>query len=101
MCSVQFDHDMAQQAAERLDSLADLLERNLRDNGHALTLVPAGIDAVSQHAVQTFNHVAVSYQHSYGQGVHELRKLAANLRSHAREFGKAEHAGSQPFLALA
>lgn len=101
MCSVQFDQAMAQRAAERLDSLADLLDRNLRESSDALTLVPAGIDEVSQHAVQTFNHVAVSYQHSYRQGVHELRKLAANLRSHAREFGKAEHAGAQPFLALA
>jgi hypothetical protein len=100
MGSVQFDQAMARQAAQRLDSLADLLDRNFHDHSHALALMPAGVDAVSERAVQTFNHVAASYHHSYTQGARELRKLAANLRSHAQQFDKADHAGTEPFVAL-
>jgi uncharacterized protein YukE len=90
MGAVEFDEALARQAAERLDGLADTLDRNYRNNGQALTPASAGIDDVSRHAAQTFDGVAESYASAYGNGVHELRKLAANLRSHVRTFASAE-----------
>jgi uncharacterized protein YukE len=87
---VEFDPVAARAAAHRLDAMADRLDRNLRDSSHALSLVPAGIDEVSRRATQTFDDVSASYRSAYADGVHELRKLAANLRSHVRTFASAE-----------
>lgn len=100
MRGVEFDEALARQAAERLDGLADQLDRNYRNSGPALALVPAGIDAVSRHAVATFDGVAKSYAGAYGSGVHELRKLAANLRQHAHTFVSAEVDSANALSAL-
>jgi uncharacterized protein YukE len=97
---VEFDPVAARAAAHRLDAMADRLDRNLRDSSHALSLVPAGIDEVSRRATQTFDDVSASYRSAYADGVHELRKLAANLRSHARTFSRVDAEGASRFRTL-
>lgn len=83
---VEFDPAAAGDVAQRLDMLAGRLERNLAESAQALSTVPAGIDDVSRRATHTFNSVNTQYQHAYRNGVHELRKLAANMRSHSHTF---------------
>ncbi|WP_067861509.1 PE domain-containing protein [Nocardia shimofusensis] len=87
---VQFDPVAAQEAANRLDGLADRLERGLRDNEPALAVEPAGLDAVSQRAAQTMNEVAANYADNAAAGVLELRRLAAVLRGQVQGFGRVE-----------
>jgi PE family len=88
--TVEFDAVAAHAAADRLDALADGLEQNMRQHGHALDLAPAAVDEVSRHAERTFNAVGASYRRAYANGVHELRSLAASLRGHASAFRHAD-----------
>ncbi len=88
--SMEFDPVAVTMAAERLDALADRMDGNLRRSSRSLTVVPAAIDEVSQRAAGTFNDVSADYRQGYAGGVRELRKLAANLRSHARTVSYSE-----------
>jgi hypothetical protein len=97
MSTVAFDQVLANQAAERLDALADLLDGNLRQSAAALAPVPAGTDTVSRHAAATAGSVSESYQQAYRNGVQELRKVAANVRLHMRLMTESEAAGAQLF----
>ncbi|MBF6319879.1 PE family protein [Nocardia cyriacigeorgica] len=87
---VQFDAAGAGAAARELDSLADRLEQALTSREAALKVEPAGADEVSRAAAQTMSEVATSFADSTAAGVHELRKLAAVLRSQITEFGRSE-----------
>lgn len=94
---VQFDPTVAREVATRLDDLADRLEQGLRNNEPALTVEPAGLDAVSTRAAQTMNQVAANYAENAAAGVLELRKLAAVLRGQVDEFGRAEDDNTADF----
>ncbi|MFI5779334.1 PE family protein [Nocardia sp. NPDC051570] len=83
MSRIAFDHELARLAAGRLDALADGLEGGLRDRSPALHPVAAALDPVSVRTAQTLDEVGTSFRQSYLSGVGELRKIAANLRSHA------------------
>ncbi|MEV0293226.1 PE family protein [Nocardia sp. NPDC050710] len=87
---VQFDPKAARDAALRLDGLADRLEQGVRDGENPLQVAPAGTDEVSLRAAQTMTDVATSYLAGADSGIHELRKLAAQLRSQVDQFGRAE-----------
>ncbi|MRH89371.1 PE domain-containing protein [Nocardia sp. SYP-A9097] len=83
MSRIAFDHELARQAAGRLDALADGLESGLRDSSAALSPAAAALDPVSRRTSQSIEEVGVSFRQSYLGGAVELRKIAANLRSHA------------------
>ncbi|QBS43430.1 PE domain-containing protein [Nocardia sp. CS682] len=83
MGQIAFDGELARLAAGRLDTLADGLEGTLHRRGDALSPAAAGLDPVSRQTAQTIGAVGGSFQESYLSGVGELRKIAANLRSHA------------------
>jgi hypothetical protein len=83
---VEFDSVAADRVAARLDALADRLDHTLSGTHGALSPAPAGADAVSAHAGRTFGDVGEGFRQSYADGVHELRKLAAYMRSHAESF---------------
>jgi hypothetical protein len=87
---VRFDAAATRDAAIRLDGLADRLENELRAGEVSLKIAPAGIDEVSLRAAQTMSDVAGSYTDSAAAGVHELRKLAATLRTQAHQFDRSE-----------
>ncbi|MBB5912848.1 hypothetical protein BJY24_001715 [Nocardia transvalensis] len=87
---VQFDSTAALAAAQRLDGLADRLEAGMRADEGALTVPPAGVDEVSVRAAGTMSQVAASYSESSASGIHELRKLAATLRSQTGQFARSE-----------
>jgi uncharacterized protein YukE len=95
-----FDHELARQAAGRLDTLADRLEGTLRDAQISLHPAAAALDPVSRHTGQTFDQVGGSFQQSYRTGVHELRKIAANLRSHSDAFGDTDDQSVDAFRSL-
>jgi uncharacterized protein YukE len=95
-----FDHELARQAAGRLDTLADQLEGSLRDTQISLSPAAAALDRVSVHTGQTFDRVGDSFQQSYRTGVLELRKIAANLRSHSDSFGDTDDQAVDAFHAL-
>ncbi|WP_194834079.1 PE domain-containing protein [Nocardia sp. XZ_19_369] len=88
--SVQFDPAAAGKASNGLDVLADRLAADLQAAEEALTIQPAGIDEVSGRAAQTGNEVATSYLASAQASVEEMRKLAATLRMHTKEFSQIE-----------
>jgi len=98
--AMEFDPIGVGMAAERLDALADRLDGNLRQSSRSMTVVPAAVDEVSQRAARTFNDVSADYQRGYAAGVHELRKLAANLRSHAQTVGYSEADNAAGFRKL-
>lgn len=83
MSQIAFDGELARLAAGRLDTLADGLEGTLHRRGAALGPAPAALDPVSRRTAQTLGTVGESFQESYRSGVGELRKIAANLRTHA------------------
>ncbi|MET8872184.1 PE family protein [Nocardia sp. NPDC004604] len=83
---VEFDSVAADRVAARLDALADRLDRTLSGTHCALSPAPAGVDAVSATAAESFGDVGEGFQQSYAGGVYELRKLAAQMRSHAQSF---------------
>lgn len=87
---VQFDPAAAARASSGLDVLADRLTTELQAVEQALRIPPAAIDEVSDRAARTSNDVAASYLASAQAGVHEVRKLAAALRSQSTEFGRLE-----------
>ncbi|MEV0252250.1 PE family protein [Nocardia sp. NPDC050712] len=96
---VQFDPTAAQNAAQRLDVLANRLEESLQGAQQPLAVAPAGIDEVSLRAAQTMTDVGTSYLTGGDTGVHELRKLAAQMRSQVVQFGQAEDESASEFTA--
>lgn len=100
MNKLAFDHELARQAAGRLDALADQLEQRLHDTNAALSPAAAALDPVSLHTARTLDQVAVSFQQSYLTGPHELRKIAANLRTHSTSFDGADNEAADTFRAL-
>lgn len=97
MSHVAIDQELARLAAGRLDSLADGLEGGMQDSYAALRPAAAGLDPVSIRTSQTFSEVGGSFRESYLSGVRELRKIAANLRSHADLAEGAESNNAQLF----
>ncbi|MET7768240.1 PE domain-containing protein [Nocardia sp. NPDC005366] len=83
MSRIAFDHELARLAAGRLDTLADSLEGDLGGATAALRPRAAAQDPVSVQSAQTLGAVGDSFLDAYLGGVGELRKVAANLRSHA------------------
>lgn len=83
---VEFDAVSADRVAARLDALADRLDGALSGRRAALSPAPAALDEVSAHVAKTFDTVGAVFEASYANGVLELRKLAAHMRSHSRSF---------------
>ncbi|MBU3064919.1 PE domain-containing protein [Nocardia sp. NEAU-G5] len=83
---VEFDAVSADRVAARLDALADRLDGALSGRQGALSPVSAALDEVSVHAARTFETVGAVFGASYANGVLELRKLAAHMRSHSHSF---------------
>ncbi|MFE9789614.1 PE domain-containing protein [Nocardia salmonicida] len=83
MSNIAIDHELARLAAGRLDMLADGIEDTLRQRATSLRPISAAADPVSRHTAQTLRQVSGSFEESYLSGAGELRKIAANLRSHA------------------
>ncbi|MGF6882766.1 hypothetical protein ABIA39_001708 [Nocardia sp. GAS34] len=83
MSRIAFDHGLARIAAGRLDTLADVLESRMTDSAPTLHPAAAALDPVSLRTAQTLGGAGESFRESYLSGVHELRKIAANLRTHA------------------
>ncbi|MEU2036289.1 PE domain-containing protein [Nocardia amamiensis] len=101
MSSIAIDHELARMAAGRLDMLADGLESGLLQRGDALRPVPGAADPVSRHTAQVLRQVSGSFEQSYLGGIGELRKIAANLRSHADLVGDSDDEAVQSFQRLA
>ncbi|MFI5717453.1 PE family protein [Nocardia sp. NPDC051750] len=78
---MEFDPPQVRRAGTELDDLAARLENALRVNLPAVAVEPAGVDEVSLRAADTLRVVATSYDDATTRGVHEIRKLAATLRS--------------------
>ncbi|WP_328409271.1 PE domain-containing protein [Nocardia sp. NBC_00403] len=78
---MEFDPIQSRKSAADLDRLANRLEADLHSNLPALNVDSAGLDEVSVRAAETLGSVANSYDESATQGIHEIRKLAAALRS--------------------
>ncbi|MFI1915067.1 PE domain-containing protein [Nocardia sp. NPDC020380] len=87
---LRFDASTARDAASQLDALADRLESGLQVEQVKLDLTPAGADEVSVRAAQTLTAVAASFVSSGGDGVIELRTLAATLRNQFDTLGQVE-----------
>ncbi|BDT90646.1 hypothetical protein IFM12275_06220 [Nocardia sputorum] len=100
MSRIAIDNELAVLAAGRLESLADGLESGLRQRGAALRPTAAAADAVSRHTSQTLGQVGCSFEESYLGGVGELRKIAANLRSHADLVVNSDDDAVQSFRSL-
>ncbi|MGW5455932.1 PE domain-containing protein [Nocardia sp. NPDC003979] len=83
MSKIAYDGEIARQAAGRIDTLADSLAAQLQQRRDSLSPVAAALDPVSGHTAATLTTVSDSFADSYGSGVTELRKIAANLRAHA------------------
>ncbi|WP_327112652.1 PE domain-containing protein [Nocardia sp. NBC_01730] len=82
---MEFDPIQARKSGTDLDALATRLENDLRAKQPALAVEHAGTDEVSVRAAETLRGVASSYDDAATQGIHEIRKLAAALRSHTDE----------------
>ncbi|WP_410873851.1 PE family protein [Nocardia sp. A7] len=82
---MRFDPVEAVRVAAELDQLAGRLETDLQAHQPALPVAAPGLDEVSQQAAQTLRAVAEDFGFSAGDGVLELRRLAATLRTQARE----------------
>ncbi|MQY24971.1 PE domain-containing protein [Nocardia aurantia] len=100
MSKIAFDHELAKQAAGRLDALADELEAGLANAGHSLGPAPAAIDPVSARTGDTLDEVGGSFRDSYLSGVRELRKIAANMRAHSDSFGDTDSDAVDVFRGL-
>jgi hypothetical protein len=87
---IEFIPDAADHIADQLDAMADRLEQNMREARRSLALVPAAIDEVSRRAARTLNSVSASYQVSYADGVREVRKIAAQVRTHAHRMRRID-----------
>ncbi|MVU78947.1 PE domain-containing protein [Nocardia sp. ET3-3] len=87
---LRFDASTARDAAAQLDALADRVAAGLDVEQVKLDFAPAGADEVSVRAAQTLGAVATSFVTSGGDGVTELRNLAAELRSQFDAFGQVE-----------
>ena len=82
---MEFDPTQARKSGTDLDALATRLENDLQANLPALTVEHAGMDEVSVRAAETLQGVASSYHEAATQGIHEIRKLAAALRSQTEQ----------------
>lgn len=85
-------------AATRLDQLAARLDAVLDARGAELPVAASGTDEVSVRAAGTFNAVAQGFTTESGSAAHELRKIAAVLRSQAQGYDRAEDDNIQTFL---
>ncbi|MCX4093080.1 PE domain-containing protein [Nocardia sp. alder85J] len=100
MSKIAFDHELARQAAGRLDSLADQLESGMTGAGGSLNPAAAALDAVSATTGDTLDSVGSSFRDSYLTGVTELRKIAANMRAHSDSFGDTDTDAVDSFRGL-
>ncbi|WP_019931128.1 PE domain-containing protein [Nocardia sp. BMG111209] len=100
MSKIAFDHELARQAAGRLDALADELEAGLTHAGHSLSPAAAAVDPVSDRTGDTLDTVGSSFRDSYLSGVRELRKIAANMRAHSDSFGDTDSDAVDTFRGL-
>ncbi|GAB4583216.1 PE domain-containing protein [Nocardia sp. IFM 10818] len=87
---VRFDASTALAAASQLDALADRMAGGMEVEQVKLNIAPAGADEVSVSAAQTLNAVAAQFTTAGGEGVNEVRQLAAALRAQAANFGQVE-----------
>ncbi|MFE3188699.1 PE family protein [Nocardia sp. NPDC059240] len=94
---LRFDQSTALSAAAQLDALADRIAGGLAVEQVKLNLTPAGADEVSVQAAQTLTSVAASFVQSGGDGVTELRSLAATLRAQFNTIGQAEEQNALGF----
>ncbi|MEU1980937.1 PE family protein [Nocardia sp. NPDC019395] len=78
---MHFDPIQAHRSSTDLDALAGRLEDVLKVNSPALAVAPVALDEVSIRAADTLTGIASSYDDAAARGVHEIRKLAAALRS--------------------
>ena len=90
MQGVEFDPVDTLTAAQRIDALAERLERALVENRPALAPAAAGADEVSVRASATVTEVSGRFDAAAKDGILELRKLAANLRNQTQQLGKME-----------
>ncbi|MBU3065197.1 PE domain-containing protein [Nocardia sp. NEAU-G5] len=97
MSKFAFDHDLARHAAGRLDTLADLLEGDLHHSQAALGPAAPAHDPVSLQVALTLDQVGDSFRQAYRSGVHELRKIAANMRAHSDSFADSEDQSADAF----
>ncbi|WP_054815793.1 PE family protein [Nocardia arizonensis] len=86
----EFDAAAAGKAATSLDAMVDRLTDELEAVTPALHVGPAGVDEVSGRAALTANDVADDFLAGADRGVHEMRKLAAGLRSQVADFERME-----------
>ncbi|MBF6211546.1 PE family protein [Nocardia puris] len=82
---MEFDPTRAGQAAAALDALVARLEHDLTVDGPALAVPAPGADEVSLRVAQTLSTVGSSYREAAANGVLEMRKLAATLRSQSAD----------------
>lgn len=70
-------------AAKKLDELADRLEMLMTEEDPKLRVIASGRDEVSTHSASTMNQVGDSFKKASDKGVNELREIAAALRKHS------------------
>lgn len=91
---MKYDPELARATAGAFDGLADRLETAVRNDGPLLRIDAAGADEVSVTSALTLTQVADSYRESAELAVHELRKLAALVRSQADGITEMEQGNS-------
>lgn len=91
---MEFHPPEIKRASTELDALATRLEDALRVNLPALAVEPAGVDEVSVRTADTLRVVASSYDDATTRGVHEIRKLAAALRSQTDQLVRMDEENS-------
>jgi hypothetical protein len=75
--------DEVAEVSRQLDELAARAERVLHDEAVNLTVTPSARDEVSQRVAGTLNEVHTSFGTAAGQGLGEMREVAATLRGHS------------------
>jgi tetrahydromethanopterin S-methyltransferase subunit B len=82
--------DEVTEATKQLDELADRVEKLMATEAPNITVTAPGRDEVSQRVASTLNEVHAAFANSTGQGVNELREVAATLRAHTGNVVAAE-----------
>ena len=75
--------DEVAEVSRKLDELAARAERVLHDEAVNLTVTASARDEVSQRVAGTLNEVHASFGTAAGQGLGEMREVAATLRGHS------------------
>jgi hypothetical protein len=78
------------EATQRLDQLAGRAEKLMQDEASNLAVVAPGRDDVSQRVAWTLNDVHAEFRSATGQGINEIREIAATLRAHTDNVVAAE-----------